>query len=380
MDKPPRNRAAIMRDHRLLLVFLLPLITSCAASRLDSATSSARLSSQDGSMPFGAEFRPPEETPPSPVQLASVSPLVFAQGPAAEPQPQAASPAQGAAYRIRNGDEISVKFLKNPELDASVPVRPDGNISLPLVGEIAVRGLPMTQLRPLISQMYKDFIAQTGYGEVLKEGDYLDLRFIYNPELNLGVRIRSDGKISLPLLGEMQAADLRPAELHAQLVKGYARLIANPDVALLVGPETARKIFADEPFIAVTLTKSANQQVFVGGEVLTPRAIKFDERITVLQALMDAGGVKETGDLSRVVVLRRGQFEEANWTQTDLSHPLSGKSLQNDLVLRNGDVVVVPMSGIAKVDLFVKQYIREVLPVQSGFSISIIPLDSGNRN
>jgi hypothetical protein len=89
---------------------------------------------------------------------------------------------------------------------------------------------------------------------------------------------------------------------------------------------------------------------------------------------MQAGGVKETGDLSRVVVLRRGQFEQVNWSQIDLSHPLSGKSLENDLTLHSGDVVVVPMSGIAKVDLFVKQYIRDVLPLQSSFSLTIRPV------
>ncbi|MBI3060294.1 MAG: hypothetical protein HYY81_13515, partial [Deltaproteobacteria bacterium] len=97
------------------------------------------------------------------------------------------------------------------------------------------------------------------------------------------------------------------------------------------------------------------------------------------QAIMQAGGVKETGDLSRVVILRRGKFEQGEWIQTNLSNPISGKSLQNDIALRDGDVVVVPMTGIAKVDLFVKQYIRDVLPVQSGFSISIVPVDAAGK-
>ncbi|HKA54288.1 MAG TPA: polysaccharide biosynthesis/export family protein [Candidatus Binatia bacterium] len=284
---------------------------------------------------------------------------------------------QPEQYRLRNGDVIAVKFVKNPELDATAPVRPDGHIALALVGETPARGLTLAELRAAISQQYKDFVTQTGYGEILKEGDSFDLRFVYNPELNVTVRIRSDGKISLPLLGEVQAAGLRPSELYQRLLKGYAKHLTDPDLALLVGPDTAKKIFADEPYLAVTLAKSAEQKIFVGGEVLTPKAVEFEGQISVLQALMQAGGVKDSGDLSQVIVLRRGQFEQANWTQLDLSHPLSSTILENDLALHSGDVVLVPRTGIAEVGLFVKQYVRDVLPLQGNFGVSIIPVNTG---
>ena len=99
------------------------------------------------------------------------------------------------------------------------------------------------------------------------------------------------------------------------------------------------------------------------------KAVKFEGQLTTLQAIMQAGGVKETGDLSRVVVLRRGQFEQAEWIQTNLSEPVSGKRLQNDIVLSAGDVVIVPRSGIAEVNLWVKQYIKDVLPIQPFISL-----------
>ncbi len=368
-----------MPDRTFLLVLLIPLVTACATSQPGSV---ARLSPQiqgAPTVPLGAKSPNATEPVPSPVQVASVSPVVFFQETSVEGVPSSSSPTQASLYHLRNGDIVTVKFLKNPELDVAAPVRPDGNISLALVGELAAKGLTLVELRSAISQRYTDFVAQTGYGEVLKEGDFFDLRFVYNPELNLGVRIRSDGKISLPLLGEVQAAGLRPAELHQQLLKGYAKHLTDPDLAFLVGPDTAKKLFAEEPFIAVSLSKTADQKIFVGGEVITPKVVEFEGQISVLQALMQAGGVKDTGDLSQVVVLRRGQFEQTSWVQTDLSHPLSGKSLENDVLLYSGDVVVVPMSGIAKVDLFVKQYIREVLPLQSYFNFSVIPIDTGRR-
>ncbi len=299
--------------------------------------------------------------------------------------PSALSPAdlsvlepQGEDYLLRNGDTLTVRFLHNPELNVDAPVRPDGKITLPLVGDLAVQGKPLHQVQSQIVEAYRGFIQQTGYGDFLKEGDFFDLRFVYNPELNIGVRVRSDGKVSLPILGDIQAAGIRPEEFRKTLLREYARHIKQPDVALLVAEQTARKIYAEESLITVAVAQHSDQRIFVGGEVHRPGTVSFNGRFTSLQAIMQAGGVKETGDLGKVVVLRRGEFEDTIWIRTDLSQPLSGRSIQNDVVLRSGDVLVVPLSGIAKVDLFVKQYIREVLPVQSMFNINVAPLGSGN--
>lgn len=375
MDKGPGGKRVIMRELAIFLLVLLPLLPACATGQSHSGPQFAR-QPWESTVPVGGELQTPTAAGFHTVQLASLSDVTLPQD--ASPE-NTSGTVQSGLYRLRYGDVVAVKFVRNPELDTTAAVRPDGHISLPMVGEILTRGTTLPDLRATLSQQYKNFIAQTGYGEVLREGDYFDLRFVYNPELNLGVRIRSDGKISLPLLGEIEAAGRRPAELYQHLLTQYGKHLTDPDLALLVGPDTAKKIFADEPFIVVTLSKSADQRIFVGGEVTNAKVVQFQGQISTLQAIMQAGGVKDTGDLSQVVVLRRGQFEQANWARTDLSEPLSGKSLENDLLLHDGDVVVVPMSGIAKVDLFVKQYIRDVLPLQSSFNVTIIPVDSSNN-
>jgi protein involved in polysaccharide export with SLBB domain len=128
----------------------------------------------------------------------------------------------------------------------------------------------------------------------------------------------------------------------------------------------ATKKIHDAPhFINVALIKSAGQWIFVGGEVMAGKAVPYDGNLTILQAIMVAGGTKETADLSRVVVLRRGHFQQTEWIQTDLVSPQEGNSLKNDVPLKAGDIVLVPMSGIAKLNLWVKQYIRDVLPIQT---------------
>ena len=252
-----------------------------------------------------------------------------------EMQPPPPGPVEAEPYRILKGDALTITFPNNPELNLSqVPVRPDGKIALNLAGDVTAFGLTTRELQEAIAKKYRDFVARTKYSQVLKEGDYFDLRFVYNPELNIGARISSDGKVSLPLLGDIQAAGLTPEAFRQDLIKKYSRDIRKPDIALMLGVNpnafpmdiAAKKIYDQGNFITVTLVKSAGAFVFVGGEVGTPKPVPFEGHLTVLQAIMAAGGKKESSDLSRVVILRRGPFDQAEWLQTDLVSRPKGKT------------------------------------------------------
>ena len=293
-----------------------------------------------------------------------------------EMAPPPPGPLQSQPHRIQPGDIVSIKFTHNQELNAEVPVRQDGAISLPLIGEIPAAGMTLVELRTAISYRFKGFVDQTKYGELLKEGDDLEFRYVYNPELNLSTRIRSDGKISLPLVGEVQAAGRLPGVFRDEVIQKYAKVIKTPDIALLVGPTAAKKVFTDEAFIFLSLSKPAEQTVFVGGEVAEPKVVRFEGQITTWQAIMQARGFTDKSDLSRVVILRRGLYEKGEWIKTNLDVPLEGERFHNDIVLHPGDVVVVPKSGIAKWDLWVQQYIRDALPVQTYMSIFFIPVQA----
>ncbi len=298
--------------------------------------------------------------------------------PEMKPPPQ--GPVVLADYRILKGDTLDITFPLNPELNLKpVLVRPDGKILLNLVGEVTAYGLTVPQLQQAIGQHYRDFIQRTGYGKVLRPNDYFDLKFVYNPELNIGVRIQSDGKVSLPLVGEVQAANLTPEQLRQELIQKYSHDIRKPDIAVLTGTNPnafpidigAKHIATQDKFITVALVKSAGQFVFVGGEVGKPSPIAWEGHLTVLQAIAAAGGKTDRADLSRVVIVRRGPLEQAEWLQTDLVSPLEGKDLKNDVVLKAGDIVVVPMSGISKVGLFVQQYLRDTIPLYGSYNVNL---------
>src|SRR5262245_57094228 len=105
----------------------------------------------------------------------------------------------------------------------------------------------------------------------IRVGDKLSVRFYKTPELNVeDVPVRSDGKISVDLIGDIQAAGLGTDELSDHLVRAYSKELEQPRIAVIV--------------------RSFGGQVFVGGEVSKPAALSFSDGLTALQAIQGAGG------------------------------------------------------------------------------------------
>jgi polysaccharide export outer membrane protein len=184
----------------------------------------------------------------------------------------------------------------------------------------------------------------------LQPGDELDIRFYYNPELSTSVLIRPDGRISLPLANEIQAAGLTPAQLQQRLRSAYEQELRRPELTVIV--------------------RSFNsQRVFVGGEVASPGVVQALGPLTVLQSVTQAGGFKETARLSEVLVIRRDPAApDPIVIPVDISAVVDGTQTNQDIALMPFDVVYVPKSPIANVNKFVDQYIRQNIPFGFGLT------------
>src|SRR5258705_6671938 len=177
---------------------------------------------------------------------------------------------------------------------------------------------------------------------VIKAGDTLDIRFYKTPELNLlKVPVRPDGKISLDLVGDVQAAGLQPRELAGALTELYAGELEHPRISVIV--------------------RAFGGQIYVQGEVKTPSAAPFAQGITALQAISLAGGFSDTAQPNSVILIRLEDGVYHGY-RLELNAALSGKDLAQDVLLRPGDILHVPRSMIADADLFVDQYFRKLLP------------------
>lgn len=179
---------------------------------------------------------------------------------------------------------------------------------------------------------------------ILQLGDVLDIKFFYNPELNEQVSIRPDGKISLQLIDEVEAAGLTPAALDAFLTKQYANTLRQPEVTVIV-------------------REFAGQRIYVGGEVHSPGVIRTPGNLTALQAVSQAGGFKNTAELGNVVILRNQGTPTPLFLTLDLKEDLTTHTNHNDVVLQPYDIVFVPQTRIAKMNQFVEQYIDKLIPI-----------------
>src|SRR5262245_13365375 len=176
---------------------------------------------------------------------------------------------------------------------------------------------------------------------ILERGDEIAIRIFNHPELEDTVQIRPDGKISLLLVDDLTAAGLTSRQLSETLTERYARLYRDVQLSVIV-------------------RKFANNKVYVGGEVGQPGLLPITGRFTALTAILQAGGFKGTARTDSVVLLRE-QGGKPQAVKLDLKGVIEARA--QDVVLQPFDVVYVPLSRIAKVDKFVDQYMRQLIPI-----------------
>jgi polysaccharide export outer membrane protein len=151
-------------------------------------------------------------------------------------------------------------------------------------------------------------------------GDKLRIEVYKDPQLSQSVQIRPDGKITLPLLGDITAAGLTPTALRDQLTTSLREYITNPVVTVIV-------------------VEATTPTVFVMGEVKTPGPQPIRGQMTVLEALSMAGGFLDFAKTSDIRVLRKGP----SGTETiKFNYKKAVKGEGETVVLRPGDIVVVP--------------------------------------
>jgi protein involved in polysaccharide export with SLBB domain len=182
---------------------------------------------------------------------------------------------------------------------------------------------------------------------IVQAGDTLNVRFYYHPDHDQrDLVVRLDGKLLLPLIGDVQAAGLTPEQLAEDIAQRYSFTLREPKVAVDV--------------------KTANSgQVYVGGEVQNPGVIKLKPRMNALQAIVEAGGPKDTGSVERVVLVRTLGDNQFGYRELNLMRILRHKDSADDAELAQDDLLFVPRTGIASINLWVQQYIRNMMPFGS---------------
>jgi len=180
-------------------------------------------------------------------------------------------------------------------------------------------------------------------------GDVLDVTAPSAPELNRTVTVEPDGRISLPLIGVVMAADRTVPDLAQMLTQIYAGQLVRPEIDVDVKTATPLR-------------------VFVGGEVGKPGVYDMPGDINALQAVILAGGFTPNARTSQVVVIRRGPGGRAMLRTVDLHNAVFRASLADAIPLRRLDVIYVPRTGLASLG-FMVQALRNIVPIQFSYAI-----------
>jgi polysaccharide export outer membrane protein len=156
-------------------------------------------------------------------------------------------------------------------------------------------------------------------------GDVLNIAFWRDKEISGDVIVRPDGKISLPVVNEIQASGLTPDQLRQSVVKASSRL------------------FTEEPVVFVTVRQINSRNVYVIGNVRKPGTYPLLEATTILQLIAKAGGLEDFADKKHIVIVRAEKRPDGeNWTlEVSYDDFADRRNLKANVELKPGDTVIV---------------------------------------
>jgi polysaccharide export outer membrane protein len=156
--------------------------------------------------------------------------------------------------------------------------------------------------------------------------DRLQVTVWRNPELSVTVPVRPDGKISVPLIGDVSAGGNTAEQVAASITKKLTTYIREPNVTVMVVELHSHEFIS---------------RVRVTGAVRTPRSMPYRQGMTVLDAVLEAGGVTDFAAPNRAKLYRKGKDKTAV-INVELDDILQKGKLQTNYNLKPGDVVTVP--------------------------------------
>ena len=151
-------------------------------------------------------------------------------------------------------------------------------------------------------------------------GDKLRIEVYKDQQLSQSVQVRPDGKVTLPLIGDIEATGRTPIELRDVIRDAFKEYITNPTITVIV-------------------VEAVAATAYVMGEVNHPGAINLQAPVTVIQALALAGGLKDFADQKNIRILRKSR---AGTQVITFNYKEASQSLRAPVYLQAGDTVVVP--------------------------------------
>jgi len=239
-------------------------------------------------------------------------------------------------YRIGVDDVLAVSVWDNKDLDQVVFVRPDGRISLPLVGEVRAAGLTVAELTQTLNDAYQKTVKGAQVTVSVREIRSRPIFFVGGVARPGPMQLTQDLTLlqAISLAGGLlPTADLESAFVvrgNVRIPVDFVRLIQKADLS-----QNLRLQPGDTVVVPVA------DVVYVQGEVRTPGAVKYTKDLTVVRAIVQAGGFTPLAAAKRVTLLRTDGARRES-LRVNVQDMMTDPETAADMPLRPNDVIIVP--------------------------------------
>jgi len=279
-----------------------------------------------------------------------------------------------SAPRLGKSDVLSISVYDEQDLSVrGIPVRPDGKISFPLIGDVQAEGLTVDELSETITERLRQYVLApkvsvivqefnslnyTMYGEVVRPGVYPLAR-----DVTIAEAVARAGGLNK---GQFRATSVEVADLtHAFIARNgkplpvdFIRLLREGDLRFDVNLQ---------PGDFISIPSGLSKEVYIIGEVKSPALFAFRENMPMSRTLAQAEGFTRDADLSRVHVVR-GALSNPVLIVTDFRKVINGQA--QDVQLEPGDIVYVPPTKLASWARIIDYIMPTVQALQTGIILS----------
>jgi polysaccharide export outer membrane protein len=190
---------------------------------------------------------------------------------------------------------------------------------------LCMGGFSRTGLGPAMAQdqpSRSSDSATRGDDYLIGAGDVLEILVWREPDLSRTVTVRPDGKISLPLVDDVQASGGTLLQLKKRLTETLSG-------------------FVEQPSVYVMLQENSSKKIYMVGKINSPGEYPLEKDMTVLQAIARAGGFAEWADKDAIIIVRKTQTGQVR-IKFDYDRVVSGKDVKQNIFLNPDDVIVIP--------------------------------------
>lgn len=262
------------------------------------------------------------------------------------------APAFASDYLIGEGDVLTIAVWGEKDLTLSVKVRPDGKITVPAIGEVTAATLTAKGLQTILTDrlrtIVKNPIVTVSVVEITNNKVY-----IFGGGVSSGVYSLTQRTTLLQLLCQLgQAAtttagptpaaassSIRTADLKNAYVLRQGKKIKQNFYSLFISGDTSEDIVI-EPNDAIFIPALVDKNVYVMGAVNMPRSIEYRDGLTVMGAILDAGGFTKFADQNDTVIYRKENNKDVT-LKIKAKRLMSNGDLTQNVMLKPGDYVVV---------------------------------------